>query len=114
MKIFRRNEINPFSVSDKVTFRNVDKTLTLTVRADASALVLGIKRANAHISALTDENTEADTETAARFFASVIFGEDQAARLYDFYGNPLTVISVLGIYFRDRLANKITKAQKRK
>ena len=32
-KLFKK-EINPYSVSDKATFRNVDKTRTLYVRSD--------------------------------------------------------------------------------
>ena len=47
--MFFRKEINPYPVSDKVTFRNVDKTLKLTVRADASSLVIGLKKANVEI-----------------------------------------------------------------
>ena len=53
-----KHEINPYSVSDKVTFRNVDKTLNLTVRADAGRLVAGLKKANASISELTEESNE--------------------------------------------------------
>ena len=42
--MFRR-EINPYSVSDKAVFRNVDKTLALYVRSDAASLVNRLKLA---------------------------------------------------------------------
>lgn len=112
-KIFGRKEINPYSVSDKVTFRNVDKTLTLYVRSNASPIVVGLKNARERLKGLTDE-TPADERTAATLaFAGAIFGADQARQLLDFYGEPLTVLDVCGQYFKERLGKKITKAQKR-
>lgn len=111
--MFFRQEINPYSVSDKVTFRNVDKTLTLYVRADAASIVVGLKSAQERLKALT-EDTPADERTAATLaFAGAIFGADQARQLLDFYGEPLTVLTVCGQYFKERLGKKITKAQKR-
>lgn len=112
--MFFRKEINPYSVSDKVTFRNVDKTLTLYVRAaNAAPIVLGLKSAQERLRGLTDE-TPADERTAATLsFAGAIFGADQARKLLDFYGEPLTVLTVCGQYFKERLGKKITKAQKR-
>lgn len=109
-----KNEINPYSVTDKVVFRNVDKTLALTVRADAGRLVAGLKKANAAIADLNEESSECQQWNAAREFATVVFGEEQAQKLIDFYDEPLTVISVCGMYFQKRLAKKITKAQKTK
>lgn len=109
-----KNEINPYSVTDKVVFRNVDKTLALTVRADAGRLVAGLKKANAAIAELNEESSECQQWNAAREFATVVFGEEQAQKLIDFYDEPLTVISVCGMYFQKRLAKKITKAQKTK
>ena len=111
-KIFGR-EINPYSVTDKVTFRNVDKTLTLTVRADASSLVLGLKRANDKLSGMTDEMPDQEKAEAARLFASTIFGDEQGDSLCRFYVDPLAVINACGLYFRERLGKKITKAQKK-
>lgn len=112
--MFFRHEINPFPVSDKVTFRNVDKTLKLTVRADASTIVLGLKRANERLSALTDESPDEEKAAAARMFAAVLFGNEQGDSLYRFYEDPLAVVTACGMYFRERLSKKITKAQKRK
>ena len=112
--MFFRHEINPFPVSDKVTFRNVDKTLSLTVRTDASTIVLGLKRANERLSALTDESPDEEKAAAARMFAAVLFGNEQGDSLCRFYEDPLAVVTACGMYFRERLSKKITKAQKRK
>ena len=107
------HEINPFPVSDKVTFRNVDKTITLTVRADGTGLVTGLKRVYDHLSNVTEETPDAERKEAARLFADTIFGEDQGKRLMTFYGgDSLAVITACGMYFRGRLGKKITKAQK--
>ena len=111
--MFFRKEINPFPVSDKVTFRNVDKTLKLTVRADASSLVIGLKKANDKLSGMTDDTPEKERAEAARLFASTIFGQEQGDSLCRFYADPLAVINACGLYFKERLGKKITKAQKR-
>ena len=108
-----KKEINPYSVSDKATFRNVDKTLTLYVRSDAPSLVVGMKKAHDQLKELTVHSDECQRVNAARFFARSIFGEEQGDRLVDFYGDPLAVITVLGIYFDKQLKKKITKAQKK-
>ena len=110
--MFLRKEINPYSVSDKVTFRNVDKTITLFVRTDAASLVYGLKQAQEKLKELTDESDECERMNAARYFARSIFGEEQGDRLVDFYNEPLAIITVLGIYFNKQLKKKITKAQK--
>ena len=112
MKLFKR-EINPYSISDKVTFRNVDKTLTLYVRANAASLVTGLKQAQDKLKDLNDESEECQRINGARFFAKAVFGEEQADRLVDFYNDPLAIISVIGTYFDKRLKKKINKAQKK-
>ena len=51
---------------------------------------------------------------SARVFAEVIFGKEQAEKLIAFYENDaLAVINACGMYFSQRLAKIITKAQKR-
>ena len=111
--MFRRNEINPYTVQDKVTFRNVDKTLTMYVRGDAASYVVGLKNAQDKLKEITDESDECQKVNCARFFARTLFGEEQGDKLVDFYGEPLAVITVCGMYFQKRLAKKITKAQKK-
>ena len=108
-----KKEINPVAVSDKVTFRNVDKTLTLYVRTGVSAVIVGLKQAQEKLKELNDESDECQKRNAARLFASVIFGDDQADQLLEFYGEPMAAIAATGMYFDQRLKKIITKAQKK-
>ena len=108
-----RKEINPYSVADKVTFRNVDRTLELYVRSNATTLVVNLKQAQEKLKGLSDESEECEKVNSARFFAKAIFGEEQADKLVDFYNDPLAVISAVGMYFDQQLKNKIVKAQKK-
>ena len=108
-----KKEINPYTVSDKAVFRNVDKTLTLYVRSNAPSLVVNLKQAQDKLKELTDESDECQRMNAARFFAKAIFGEEQADKLVDFYNEPLAVVAVVGMYFDQQLKKKITKAQKK-
>ena len=109
-----KKEINPFSVTDKAVFRNMDKTLTLYVKADASALVLNLKKAQDAMTSLTDESSESAKRDAARMFARAIFGTEQSDKLFHFYDcDPITLITACGVYFRSQLSKKITKAQKK-
>ena len=112
--MFFKREINPFPVTDKIRFLNVDRAFDAVVRSDASSLVVGLKRVNDRLSAMTDETPEAERLSAARFFADTLFGSEQGGAFCDFYGNdPLTIINACGMYFRERLGKKITKAQKK-
>ena len=108
-----KHEINPYTVADKVTFRNVDKTLTLYVRSNAPAMVVALKQAQDKLKELRDDADECERINAARFFARSVFGEEQGDQLVDFYNEPLAIISVMGMYFDKRLKKKITKAQKK-
>ena len=111
---FRKNEINPFPISDTIRFRNVDRVITLTVKSGASSMILGVKKAQERLTALNDNSTDEDRYEGARFFAETLFGKEQADRLFDFYdGDPLVIIAVCGQYFSTRLAKIITKAQKK-
>ena len=113
LKSLINKEITPYSVEDKATFRNVDKTLTLYVRNDAASLVTGLKKAQEKLKEINDESDECERVNCARFFARTLFGEEQGDKLIDFYNEPLAVITVCGMYFQKRLAKKITKAQKK-
>ena len=105
-------KFNPYAISDKVAFQNVDKEITMYVRSDAASLVLGLKNVQDRLTAIRDDSPEEDRRSAALLFADTLFGYDQGAKLVDFYDDPLAVITVCGMYFK-RLAKKITKAQKR-
>ena len=109
------HEINPYPISDKVTFRNVDQTITLTVRSDAPALVVGMKRVMDKLSKLNDEAEESEQIDAARFYARTLFGDEQGDNLVKFYNDDaLAIVNACGICFQKRLVKKITKAQKKK
>lgn len=110
--MFFRKKINPYDVTENLSFRNLDKTLTLTVKAQARAIVADIKKAVERISALKDESPEEEKADAARMYAVSIFGEEQGAKLYEFYGDPLTVVRACNASI-DELRPKIIKAQKR-
>ena len=112
-KLRRNKEINPYPITDIVTFRNVDESLTLKVRSDAASLVLGIKKVLEKITTLSDDSTAKDKKDAAMLYAKTLFGDEQAKQLWDFYGDALPVISACGLYFNSRLSKKITKAQKK-
>lgn len=115
MNIFRRGyEVDPFPVQDRVTFRNGDAKLVLEVKADASVMVTNLGKAQKRLAAVTEETDEEEQKSVAKFFASAMFGEEQAEKLMEFYKEPLTVITVCGKYFSERLGKVITKAQKRK
>ena len=113
--MFRKTEINPYSVSDKVRFRNVDKTIDLAVKADASMLVTRLMKANTRLSAFDEDTSEEEKRSAALMFAGAMFGEEQAGKLLTFYDSePLPMITACGLYFDTRLKKLIVKAQKRK
>ena len=82
--MFHRNEISPYSVTDKIVFRNVDDTLQLIVRADATSLVMGLKKVNERLSQMTDETPEEERLSTALFFAQTLFGKDQGENLCQF------------------------------
>ena len=112
--MFFKREIKPFPVADKIRFRNVDRVFDAVVRSDASSLVVGLKRVNDRLSAMTDETPEMERLSAARFFADTLFGSEQGEAFCNFYDNdPLTIINACGMYFQKVLNKKITKAQKK-
>lgn len=101
-------------VHDKVTVKEGGERLTLTVDGDAMRMVVGLNKAQEKMQALSDDSKDEDVLEAARFFASVIFGREQATELMNFYANdPGCVISVCGQYFRARLGSLIAKAQRK-
>jgi len=115
MKIFRKGyEMTLNRVHDNVIIREGDETLKLSVNGDSMRMIAGMNKANQKLQELTDDTPEDEVKEAAEYFAAVIFGREQAAQLMAFYADdPGCVISVCGQYFRDRLANKITKVQKK-
>lgn len=109
----KRFEINPYPVRDTVVFVNGDKKIELTVKSDGGEIVRKIQRANVRLSAVTDKSSEEEKQSVSFALASSIFGDDQARKLCSFYDEPVTVVTVCGRYFKERLSKKIAKAQKR-
>ena len=112
---FRKGyEISLNRVHDTVRIKEGDQSLTLTVNGDAQRMVAGIMNANKKMQALKDESTDEEAREAATYFAGVLFGREQAEKLLEFYADdPGTVITVCGRYFKERLANQISKVQKK-
>ena len=101
-------------VHDTVTVREGDEKITLTVNGDAMRMVAGLTKAQAKMKELTDDSPDDVVKDCAEYFAAVIFGKEQAARLMAFYADdPGCVIAACGQYFQKRLADKITAVQKR-
>ncbi len=115
MKLFRRGyEMTLNRVHDKVTIREDDEKLVLTVNGDAQHMVVGLVKAQAKMKDLTEETPDDVVKDVAEYFAAVIFGKEQAAQLMAFYGDDAgCVINVCAKYFKERLAGKISDVQKR-
>ena len=115
MKLFNRGyKLTLNRVHDTVLIREGDETLTLTVNGDAMRIVAGLNKAQAKMQELNDDSPDEVVKETAEYFAAVIFGREQAAQLMKFYANdPGCVIALCGKYFKERLADKISKVQKK-
>ena len=115
MKLFRRGyEMTLNRVHDTVVCKEGDEKITLVVNGDTQRMVAGLNKAQAKMKEITEESTDEDAIECARYFASVLFGKEQAEKLMAFYANdPGCVISVCSQYFTNRLAGKIAKAQQK-
>ena len=112
--MFKRYEVTLNRVHDTVVIREGGERLTLIVNGDSMRMVAGLNNAQKKMKELKDDTPDETVKDVAGYFAAVIFGEEQAGKLMQFYANdPGCVISVCGQYFRDRLADKIAKAQKK-
>ena len=112
---FRKGyEVTLNRVHDTLSVREGDEKLLLTVNGDAMRMVAGLTKAQKKMTEITEESTDEDVLEVAEYFASVIFGKEQAGKLLAFYADdPASVISVCGQYFKDRLAMKIADVQKK-
>ena len=115
MKLFRKGyELSLNRVHDRITIREADDTITLAVNGDAMRMVAGLNKAQARMKDINEDTPDEDVRAVAEYFAAVIFGKEQAAQLMAFYADdPGCVIAVCGQYFKERLAAKITAAQKK-
>ncbi len=109
-----RYEISLNRVHDRVRIREGSEVLDLRVDADPMRMVAGLNEAQRQLRAIGDDSPPEALQAAARHFAEVIFGAEQAARLMMFYrGDAACVINVCGRYFSERLSKLIDKAQRR-
>ena len=110
----KKNEITLNRVHDEIVIREGEERLKLTVNGDSMRIVAGINKAQQKMTALNEESKDEEIKDAAEYFASVIFGKEQAEKLMAFYADdPGCVITVCGRYFGERLADKIAKVQKK-
>ena len=115
LHLFRRGyDLSLNRVHDIIRIREGGDSLRLIVDGDPMRMVAGLNEAQKILKTINSDTKEEDKLKAAEYFAEVIFGKDQAGKLVEFYRNDaVCVINVCGTYFRDRLGNLITKAQKK-
>ena len=101
-------------VHDVLTVKEGNEKLSLTVDGDSMRIVAGLNAAQKKMQELKEDATEQEIREAAEMFSNVIFGKEQTEKLFAFYANdPGCVISICGQYFKNRLADKIAKVQRR-
>lgn len=115
MALFRKGyELTLNRVRDRIVIKEGGERLELTVNGDSFHMVAGLNNAQKKLKELPEDATDAQVKNAAEYFASVMFGNEQAHKLMQFYSDdPACVISVCGQYFKERLAGKIAKVQKK-
>ena len=115
--IFRSNEISLNRVHHTVTVNENGEKLKLVINADPMRLVAGITKAQKKLTEAVSgdkEPTDEEIKDAAEYFAAVLFGREQTDKLFEFYaGDSACVINICGQIFKDQLAAKISKAQKK-
>ena len=112
--MFGENTLTLNRVYDTVTINEGGEKLILHVNSDPSRIVVGLAQAQKRLVTIDADTPEEDRKQIALFFAGVIFGEEQAQKLLDFYyGESSCVVAVCGQYFAKRLSKLITKAQKK-
>lgn len=102
-------------VRDKITVKEGNEKIILSVDSDARVITTKIRRAQELlVQANKPETTEEERAAAAIEFSRAIFGADQTDELYKFYNWDYScVITICGIYFEKRLRKKIAAAQKK-
>ena len=112
--MFGKYKITLHRVYDHIVIKEGGESLSLTVNGDSMRMVAGLNKAQKKMLELKDDSDDETVKETAEYFASVIFGKEQAEKLMAFYADdPGCVITVCGQYFSKRLAGKIAKAQKK-
>lgn len=112
--MFGSNVFTLGRVFDTIVIREGSENLTLHVNADPARIVVGLSQAQKQLVTITAETPDEERKKIALFFAGVIFGDEQAQKLLDYYyGDSSCVVAVCGQYFAKRLQKLITRAQKK-
>ena len=112
--MFRKKDLSLGRVYDTITIREGNDRLVLHVNNDPNRIVIGLNEAQKRLKMIDKDTSNEDRAEIARFFSSVIFGDEQTQKIFDFYyGDAMCVISIASKYFTERLAKKITEAQKK-
>ena len=112
--MFGKKELTLNRVYDTITIKEGGERLVLHVNGDPNRIVIGLNEAQKRLKSIDENTTDEEKAEIARFFASVIFGDEQTQKLFDFYYNDaMCVISIASKYFSQRLAKKISEAQKK-
>lgn len=102
-------------VRDKITVKEGDEKMILSVDSDARVIITKIRNAQEMLVKVNKpEATDEERAAAAIEFSRAIFGPDQTDKLYQFYNWDYScVITICGLYFEKRLRKKIAAAQKK-
>lgn len=112
--MFGNKDLSLGRVYDTISIREGSDKLILHVNGDPNRIVIGLNEAQKRLKSIDKDTTDEEKAEIARFFASVIFGDDQTQQLFDFYyGDAMCVITIASKYFAQRLAKKISEAQKK-
>ena len=114
--MFRKRYVMTLNrVHDDVEIREGGDSLLLHVEADPDRVVAGLNESSRRMQQLKNDSPDTEFLEAARFFASVIFGAEQADKLITFYHNDSScVMRACSEYFTHRLSHMITDIQKKR
>lgn len=114
LRLFGRDELSLGRVHGSLVIVEGFDRLTLKVNADPMRLTAGLVQVQKLLKTWTDKTTEKQKKEIALTYAAVLFGEEQAKKLLEFYHNdPACVVNVCAQYFARTLSRLINKAQKR-
>lgn len=103
------------NVYDDIEVVRGEQTLNLSVDESPAKMVQGLADVHDRIQKMNRESSDEEWKDAALMMARVIFGEEQAAKLLEFYhGDHFAVISVCTKYYSERLHKKIRDVQTKK
>lgn len=115
-KLFRGNEVTLNRVHHTVTVVENGERLKLVINADPMRLTAGLNKVQEKLTETIqkEDPTPEEMMEAAEYYAAVLFGKDQTEKLKEFYaGDAACIINICGQIFKDQLADKIIRVQKK-